>query len=104
MVAPTGMTTDPNPLVAHYATAVRTSPVVRQDDRRIPPRCRRSVLRRIGGHWDSRLRRIAAMSTHRIVAAGLALLLAIALAGCNTMEGAGEDVEDAGEAMQNAAD
>lgn len=26
------------------------------------------------------------------------------LAGCNTMEGVGEDVEDAGEAVQDAAD
>ncbi|MFN3168110.1 MAG: entericidin A/B family lipoprotein [Phycisphaeraceae bacterium] len=29
---------------------------------------------------------------------------AFALAGCNTLEGAGEDVEDAGEAVQDAAD
>ncbi|SCY47082.1 entericidin A/B family lipoprotein [Thiohalorhabdus denitrificans] len=33
-----------------------------------------------------------------------ALVLVLALAGCNTMEGAGEDVEDAGEATQDAAD
>ncbi|XAM00472.1 entericidin A/B family lipoprotein [Phycisphaeraceae bacterium D3-23] len=29
---------------------------------------------------------------------------AFALAGCNTLQGAGEDVEDAGEAVQDAAD
>jgi predicted small secreted protein len=28
----------------------------------------------------------------------------ILLAGCNTMEGAGQDVENAGEAVQDAAD
>lgn len=36
----------------------------------------------------------------------LCLLFAILapLAACNTMEGAGEDVEDAGEAIQDGAD
>lgn len=35
----------------------------------------------------------------------MAMLLAVAgwLAGCNTMEGAGKDVEKAGEAVQDAA-
>ena len=28
---------------------------------------------------------------------------AFALAGCNTLEGAGEDIEDGGEAIQDAA-
>lgn len=28
----------------------------------------------------------------------------IALAGCNTIEGAGEDLQSAGEAVENAAD
>jgi predicted small secreted protein len=35
------------------------------------------------------------------------LLLGIAsfaLAGCNTMQGAGEDIEDAGDSIQDAAD
>lgn len=31
-------------------------------------------------------------------------LFAISVAGCNTIHGAGEDVEDAGEAVQDAAD
>lgn len=31
-------------------------------------------------------------------------MLAAALAGCNTMHGAGKDVEKAGEAVQDAAD
>lgn len=33
-----------------------------------------------------------------------AVFAVLPLAGCNTMEGAGEDVEDAGEAVQDAAD
>ncbi|MEC9372640.1 MAG: entericidin A/B family lipoprotein [Planctomycetota bacterium] len=37
-----------------------------------------------------------------MVLAGLASCLA--LASCNTIEGAGEDVESAGEAVQDAAD
>lgn len=32
------------------------------------------------------------------------LALAVGLAGCNTMEGAGEDIEGGGEAIQDAAD
>jgi len=32
------------------------------------------------------------------------LLGAIAFTGCNTMEGAGKDIEKAGEKIQNAAD
>ncbi len=31
-------------------------------------------------------------------------IAAFALAGCNTMEGAGEDIESAGNAVQDAAD
>lgn len=31
-------------------------------------------------------------------------LLAAALCACNTMEGAGKDIEDAGEGIQDAAD
>lgn len=34
----------------------------------------------------------------------MALVLAFALAGCNTMEGAGKDIEEAGKATQDAAD
>lgn len=44
-------------------------------------------------------------------AASMALALALALgvgllglAGCNTMQGAGEDIERAGESVQDAAD
>ncbi len=31
-------------------------------------------------------------------------LLSLPLYGCNTMEGAGEDIQDAGEAVEDAAD
>ena len=45
------------------------------------------------------------MSKIRTLMALLALTAMIALAsGCNTLEGAGKDVEDAGEAVQDAAD
>ncbi len=33
-----------------------------------------------------------------------ALLLVLGLAGCNTMEGAGEDMQDAGEAIEDEAE
>ena len=33
-----------------------------------------------------------------------AATLALSLVGCNTVEGAGKDVENAGEAVQDAAD
>ena len=41
----------------------------------------------------------------KIVATLLALsfALALALAGCNTMRGAGEDIQKAGSAIENAA-
>ena len=39
----------------------------------------------------------------RIVATLLALSFALALAGCNTMRGAGEDIQKAGSAIENAA-
>ncbi|MFP4560954.1 MAG: entericidin A/B family lipoprotein [Thiohalorhabdus sp.] len=42
--------------------------------------------------------------THWTRFSAFALALVLALAGCNTMEGAGEDVEEAGEATQDAAD
>ncbi len=31
-------------------------------------------------------------------------IMAFALTGCNTMEGAGEDIESAGDSIQDAAD
>ncbi|MBB4265876.1 entericidin A/B family lipoprotein [Roseospira visakhapatnamensis] len=34
----------------------------------------------------------------------MSMLGALAVAGCNTAEGFGEDVEDAGEAIQDSAD
>ncbi len=34
----------------------------------------------------------------------MTMLYVVILAGCNTMEGAGQDVENAGEAVQDAAD
>ena len=39
----------------------------------------------------------------RIVATLLALSFVLALAGCNTMRGAGEDIQKAGSAIENAA-
>ncbi|MCC7406494.1 MAG: entericidin A/B family lipoprotein [Phycisphaeraceae bacterium] len=43
---------------------------------------------------------------HKLQRFGLAslLLAALILAGCHTTEGAGKDIEDAGEAIQDAAD
>lgn len=38
------------------------------------------------------------------ITATLGLLLIVALAGCNTMEGLGEDVEAAGEAIEDSAE
>lgn len=37
---------------------------------------------------------------HRIIAL---LLLALVIAGCNTIEGAGKDIQKGGEAVQDAA-
>ncbi len=42
-----------------------------------------------------------------LITIGLALLLAVLLlnaVGCNTIEGAGEDIEAAGEGIEDAAD
>lgn len=46
------------------------------------------------------------MDTRWLKWMGLSLVLAgmLALGACNTMEGAGKDVEAAGEAVQDAAD
>lgn len=40
------------------------------------------------------------------IAIGLAILigLIVVLHGCNTVEGAGEDIQDAGQAIEDAAD
>lgn len=40
----------------------------------------------------------------RIILITLALWLSLFTAGCNTMEGAGRDVQDAGEGIEDAAD
>ena len=39
----------------------------------------------------------------KIVATLLARSFALALVGCNTMRGAGEDIQNAGSAIENAA-
>jgi predicted small secreted protein len=39
-----------------------------------------------------------------IVAAILSLFITVNLLGCNTIEGAGKDIERGGEAIQDAAD
>jgi predicted small secreted protein len=44
-------------------------------------------------------------SAHKVLLAfTLALFSASALAACNTMEGAGKDIESTGEAIQDSAD
>jgi entericidin B len=42
--------------------------------------------------------------TRKLLALLGTLLLVLGLAGCNTIEGAGEDVEAAGEGIQRGAD
>ncbi len=45
------------------------------------------------------------MKIVRVAVATLALaFVAVALSACNTVEGAGEDIEKGGEALQRAAD
>lgn len=41
-------------------------------------------------------------SSRSVVA--IAILAALSLSGCNTVDGAGKDMESAGEAIQDAAD
>lgn len=38
------------------------------------------------------------------IVAGLFAVAILSISGCNTMEGAGEDIEEAGEKIQDAAD
>jgi predicted small secreted protein len=40
----------------------------------------------------------------RIVGACMMLLTLVMVVGCNTVEGAGEDIESAGDAIEDAAD
>ena len=40
----------------------------------------------------------------RLITACSLVLFVLTLTACNTMEGAGQDVEDAGEAIQDGAD
>ena len=40
---------------------------------------------------------------NRFVFATIALLLTVAVAGCNTMQGFGEDMKSAGQSIQKAA-
>lgn len=42
--------------------------------------------------------------TRKLLALFGALLMTLGIAACNTMEGAGEDVEAAGESIQRGAD
>ncbi|MFH1499126.1 MAG: entericidin A/B family lipoprotein [Verrucomicrobiota bacterium] len=42
--------------------------------------------------------------TIKITSLSLLLIGALALSGCNTTEGVGEDMEEAGEAVQDAAE
>lgn len=40
----------------------------------------------------------------RLALTGVLVAMAIAAAACNTMEGAGEDAQDAGDAIEDATD
>lgn len=40
---------------------------------------------------------------NKLLPAALGLMLMIGLVGCNTMEGAGQDMQDAGEAIEDEA-
>lgn len=55
--------------------------------------------------WHGRCKTSRRMKTLTIKITSLSLLLigALALSGCNTTEGVGEDMEQAGEAVQDAA-
>ncbi len=44
------------------------------------------------------------LSARRLLAGAIVTLALTALGGCNTTEGAGRDIEAAGEAIQDAAD
>lgn len=44
------------------------------------------------------------MNTKSLIALALLALAAIALAGCNTVEGAGKDIQAIGEGVSDAAD
>jgi entericidin B len=58
-----------------------------------------------GKEWNFRTSFQGDTTMKRAIALGFALLMtAGALAGCNTMQGAGEDVERGGEAVQDAAE
>jgi entericidin B len=57
-----------------------------------------------GKEWNSRKLFQGDTTMKRAIALGFALLMtAGALAGCNTMEGAGQDVERGGQHVQDAA-
>lgn len=55
--------------------------------------------------WHRRCKLVGRMKTLTIKITSLSLLLigALALSGCNTTEGVGEDMEQAGQAVQDAA-
>lgn len=46
---------------------------------------------------------IIRMTSLKLIGLHVLAIAALAFAGCKTMEGAGEDVENAGEALQDAA-
>ncbi len=51
---------------------------------------------------DCRNERNVKQGLRHLIAAGV-LAAGLGLAGCNTVEGAGEDIEDAGDAIDDAA-
>ncbi|MEZ5568638.1 MAG: entericidin A/B family lipoprotein [Halioglobus sp.] len=44
------------------------------------------------------------MTIWRSIFAGMVFVLSVAVAGCNTTQGLGQDVEEAGQATEDAAD
>lgn len=50
------------------------------------------------------MRKSVVRATPALFALALTAAAALVLSGCNTVEGAGKDVEAAGEAVQDAAD
>ncbi|MCB1842371.1 MAG: entericidin A/B family lipoprotein [Halioglobus sp.] len=44
------------------------------------------------------------MTIWRSIFAGMVFVLSVAVAGCNTTQGLGQDVEEAGQAIEDAAD
>lgn len=62
-----------------------------------------SVCDYVPWHARCKIRRRMKTLTIKITSLSLLLIGALALSGCNTTEGVGKDMEQAGEAVQDAA-